>query len=387
MTEVDNLLTKKVADRYLKREVLGEGTYGVVFKAIDTKSGQTVAIKKIRLGKQKEGVNFTALREIKLLKELKDPHVIELIDAFPHKGNLHLVFEFMETDLEAVIRDRNIFLSPADIKSYIQMTLKGLAFCHKKYVLHRDMKPNNLLIGPNGQLKLADFGLARLFGSPDRRFTHQVFARWYRAPELLFGAKQYGPGVDVWAAACIFAELLLRRPFLQGNSDITDATLNKLTSIILTMIYKEAIPSSTKKKIKIRICGLAVDVGAELSLFIRYFSSGPLPTEPALLPRPPPKRESANPRVSDFNPHDGPVVLSPPRKSRRVMPQREGFEANMRPEKMDDHGNAGERSEQVPMSLDFSVFGMRPPTRPTINSADRSHLKRKLDLEFQPEEE
>ncbi|OIT31474.1 cyclin-dependent kinase d-1 [Nicotiana attenuata] len=376
MTEVDNLLTKKVADRYLKREVLGEGTYGVVFKAIDTKSGQTVAIKKIRLGKQKEGVNFTALREIKLLKELKDPHVIELIDAFPHKGNLHLVFEFMETDLEAVIRDRNIFLSPADIKSYIQMTLKGLAFCHKKYVLHRDMKPNNLLIGPNGQLKLADFGLARLFGSPDRRFTHQVFARWYRAPELLFGAKQYGPGVDVWAAACIFAELLLRRPFLQVNVYSHGNPSHKL-SLSFYMKLVDAI----------MICGLAVDVGAELSLFIRYFSSGPLPTEPALLPRPPPKRESANPRVSDFNPHDGPVVLSPPRKSRRVMPQREGFEANMRPEKMDDHGNAGERSEQVPMSLDFSVFGMRPPTRPTINSADRSHLKRKLDLEFQPEEE
>lgn len=162
---------------------------------------QTVAIKKIRLGKQKEGVNFTALREIKLLKELKDPNIIELIDAFPHKGNLHLVFEFMETDLETVIRNTNIFLSPADIKSYMQMTLKGLAFCHKKWVLHRsfsfcvwlvkpmhsridlkcillvldrDMKPNNLLIGPNGQLKLADFGLARIFGSPDRRFTHQV---------------------------------------------------------------------------------------------------------------------------------------------------------------------------------------------------------------------
>lgn len=159
-----------------------------------------MAIKKIRLGKQKEGINFTALREIKLLKELKDPNIIELIDAFPHKGNLHLVFEFMETDLEAVIRDRNIFLSPADTKSYLQMTLKGLSFCHKKWVLHRyiilsviycflaiiylkcsllvlyrDMKPNNLLIGSDGQLKLADFGLARIFGSPDRRLTHQVF--------------------------------------------------------------------------------------------------------------------------------------------------------------------------------------------------------------------
>ncbi|KAJ1402674.1 Protein kinase domain [Sesbania bispinosa] len=101
MAELD--LIKKVADRYLKREVLGEGTYGVVYKAIDTQTGQTITIKKIRLGKQKEGVNFTALREIKLLKELKDPKIIELIDAFLHKGNLHLVFEFMETDLEVVL--------------------------------------------------------------------------------------------------------------------------------------------------------------------------------------------------------------------------------------------------------------------------------------------
>lgn len=96
-----------------------------------------MAIKKIRLGNQKEGLNFTALREIKLLKELKHPNIIELIDAFPDKGNLHLVFEYMQTDLEAVIRDRNIFLSPADIKSYMLMTLRGLAFCHKKWVLHR----------------------------------------------------------------------------------------------------------------------------------------------------------------------------------------------------------------------------------------------------------
>jgi cyclin-dependent kinase 7 len=165
---------KKVADRYLKREVLGQGTYGVVFKATDTKNGETVAIKKIRLGKEKEGVNVTALREIKLLKELKHPHIIELIDAFPHKENLHIVFEFMETDLEAVIRDRNLYLSPGDVKSYLQMILKGLEYCHGKWVLHRDMKPNNLLIGPNGQLKLADFGLARIFGSPGRKFTHQV---------------------------------------------------------------------------------------------------------------------------------------------------------------------------------------------------------------------
>ncbi|KAK3012739.1 hypothetical protein RJ639_008284 [Escallonia herrerae] len=393
--EVDNhLLQKKVADRYLKREVLGEGTYGVVYKAIDTKTGQTVAIKKIRLGKQKEGVNFTALREIKLLKELKDPNIIELIDAFPHKGNLHLVFEFMETDLEAVIRDRNIVLSLADIKSYLQMTLKGLAFCHKKWVLHRDMKPNNLLIGSRGQLKLADFGLARIFGSPDRRFTHQVFARWYRAPELLFGAKQYGPGVDVWAAACIFAELLLRRPFLQGNSDIDQ--LGKIFGAFGTpkhsqwpdMVFLpdyveyQYVPGQPLRTLFPMASDDALDllskmfmydpkarISTQQALEHRFFSSGPPPTEPALLPRPPPKKSSFNSMVSDFNPLDGPTVLSPPRKSRRVMPHREGFEVNAyQADKIDDHGNESRQgSGHPPTSLDFSVLGARPPTRPTIN--------------------
>ncbi|OAY46560.1 cyclin-dependent kinase D-3 [Manihot esculenta] len=412
----ENDTEKKVADRYLKREVLGEGTYGVVYKAIDTKTGQTVAIKKIRLGKQKEGVNFTALREIKLLKELKDPNIIELIDAFPHKGNLHLVFEFMETDLEAVIRDRNIFLSPADIKSYFQMTLKGLAYCHKKWVLHRDMKPNNLLIASNGQLKLADFGLARIFGSPDRKFTHQVFARWYRAPELLFGTKQYGSGVDVWAAACIFAELLLRRPFLQGTSDIDQLgkifqafgtpTPSQWPDLVYLPDYVEyqSVPAQPWRKLFPMATDDALDllakmftydpkvrISVEQALEHRYFSSAPLPTEPAKLPRPAPKRESVNPRASDFHPLEGPTVLSPPRKARRVMPDREGFDGNAyQVDKIDEHGeirqaagNYTGRNEQVPMSIDFSVFGSRPMSRPTINSADRSHLKRKLDLEFQ----
>ncbi|CAN1312274.1 Cyclin-dependent kinase D-1 [Linum perenne] len=412
----ENDQEKKVADRYLKREILGEGTYGVVYKAIDTRTGQTVAIKKIRLGKHKEGVNFTALREIKLLKEIKDPSIIELIDAFPHKGNLNLVFEFMETDLEAVIRDRNIFLSPADIKSYFQMTLKGLAVCHKKWVLHRDMKPNNLLIGSNGQLKLADFGLARVFGSPDRKFTHQVFARWYRAPELLFGAKQYGAGVDVWAAACIFAELLLRRPFLQGSSDIDQLgkifqafgtpTPSQWHDLVYLPDYVEyqTVPQQPLRKLFPMASEDALDllskmftydpnsrISVQQALEHRYFSSAPLSTEPIKLPRPAPKGQSLNNRVADLSSQDGPTVLSPPRKTRRVMAERESFDVNAHHlDKIDEHGEVRHttggtsgRNDPLPMSVDLSVFGTRPMSRPTINSADRTHLKRKLDLEFQ----
>ncbi|ESQ34998.1 hypothetical protein EUTSA_v10007847mg [Eutrema salsugineum] len=386
---------KKVADRYLKREVLGQGTYGVVFKATDTKTGETVAIKKIRLGKQKEGVNITALREIKMLKELKHPHIILLIDAFPHKENLHLVFEFMETDLEGVIRDSNIFLSPADIKSYLLMTLEGLAYCHERWVLHRDMKPNNLLIGPDGQLKLADFGLARIFGSPGRKFTHQVFARWYRAPELLFGAKQYGAAVDVWAAGCIFAELLLRRPFLQGNSDIDQ--LSKIFAAFGTpkadqwpdmknlpdYVEYQFVPAPSLRSLFPAVSEDALDLLSKMftydpkaritvkqALEHRYFTSTPAPTHPIKLPKPVRKQESK----ASYGKHEAIKVLSPPRKLRRLMPQR-GI-----PDCLKSHVD---KDQQAPMSLDFTILAERPPNRPTITSADRSHLKRKLDLDFQ----
>ncbi|KAH0916335.1 hypothetical protein HID58_030781 [Brassica napus] len=346
---------KKVADRYLKQEVLGQGTYGVVFKATDTKTGETVAIKKIRIGKHKEGVNITALREIKMLKELKHPHIILLIDAFPHKQNLHLVFEFMETDLEGVIRDSNVFLSPADVKSYLLMTLKGLAYCHEK----------------------------------------RVFARWYRAPELLFGAKQYGAAVDVWAAGCIFAELLLRRPFLQGNSDIDQ--LSKIFAAFGTpkadqwpdmknlpdYVEYQFVPAPSLRSLFPTVSEDALDLLSKLftydpkarisvkqALEHRYFTSAPSPTDPAKLPKPVRKQEGK----ASYGKHEAIKVISPPRKIRRVMPERG---------RLDGMKFQVDKDQQAPMSLDFTILAERPPNRPTITSADRSHLKRKLDLDFQ----
>lgn len=298
-------------NRYDKGPTIGSGTFGVVFKAVDKLTNKTVAIKMIRTGKYKEGVNVTALREIKLLKELYDPNVIELSDVYQHKRNLYLVFEYMESDLEAVIYDRNTFLSPADYKSYMQMTLKGLAFCHKKWVFHRDMKPNNLLLGSDGQLKIADFGLARIFGSPDRRFTHEVFARWYRAPELLFGSKMYGPGVDVWAAACIFAELILRRPLFQGQTDIDqlgkifqtfgtprESQWPDMTALPNYVEYSYAPPQSfrilfpqaSEDCLDLLQRMFAYDpnkrISAQQALEHRYFRTEPAPTPPHLLRRP-----------------------------------------------------------------------------------------------------
>lgn len=219
--------------RYEKIDFLGEGQFATVFKACDRETGNIVAVKKIKMGgriEAQDGINRTALREIKLLQELHHENIIGLLDVFGHKSNISLVFDFMDTDLEVVIKDMSLVLRPSDVKAYVLMTLKGLEYLHLNWVLHRDLKPNNLLLTSEGILKLGDFGLARYYGSPNRAYTHQVVTRWYRSPELLFGAQMYGTGVDMWAVGCILAELLLRTPFLPGESD-----LDQLTKIFMAL--------------------------------------------------------------------------------------------------------------------------------------------------------
>ncbi|XP_055698079.1 cyclin-dependent kinase 7 [Phlebotomus papatasi] len=214
-------------NKYEKLDFLGEGQFATVYKARDVDTDRIVAVKKIKIGSREEaqdGINRTALREIKLLLELHHENVIGLLDVFGHKSNVSLVFDFMDTDLEVIIKDQKIVLTPANIKAYMIMTLRGLEYLHHNWILHRDLKPNNLLVNADGVLKIGDFGLAKFFGSPNRINTHQVVTRWYRCPELLFGARQYGTGVDIWAVGCILAELLLRVPFLPGDSDLDQLT-------------------------------------------------------------------------------------------------------------------------------------------------------------------
>lgn len=210
--------------RYEKIEFLGEGQFATVYKARDTvDNDKIVAVKKIKLGSRaeaKDGINRTALREIKLLQELEHPNIIGLLDVFGHRSNVSLVFDYMDTDLEVIVKDTSIVLTPANIKAYLLMTLLGLEYLHANWILHRDLKPNNLLVNEQGVLKIADFGLAKFYGSPNRVYTHQVVTRWYRSPELLFGARIYSTGIDIWAIGCILAELLLRVPFFPGESDL-----------------------------------------------------------------------------------------------------------------------------------------------------------------------
>ncbi|XP_034502963.1 cyclin-dependent kinase 20 isoform X5 [Ailuropoda melanoleuca] len=209
-------------DQYCILGRIGEGAHGIVFKAKHVETGEIVALKKVALRRLEDGIPNQALREIKALQEIEDnQHVVQLKAVFPHGAGFVLAFEFMLSDLAEVVRHAQRPLAQAQVKSYLQMLLRGVAFCHANNIVHRDLKPANLLISASGQLKIADFGLARVF-SPDgsRLYTHQVATRWYRAPELLYGARQYDQGVDLWAVGCILGELLNGSPLFPGENDI-----------------------------------------------------------------------------------------------------------------------------------------------------------------------
>jgi len=209
-----------VLSQYKKVGKLGEGTYGKVYLARDTKTDELVALKKMILETEDEGIPSTAIREITLLKELSNhPNIVTLKDVLYLNNKLYLIFEYLDQDLKQYIDSVNA-LDPMLIKSYLYQMLKGTQHCHTHRILHRDLKPQNLLIDKAGKLKLADFGLSRTFNIPIRQYTHEVVTLWYRAPEILLGQSRYSTPVDIWSAGCIFAEMVSRTPLFPGDSEI-----------------------------------------------------------------------------------------------------------------------------------------------------------------------
>lgn len=202
--------------KYVKGKKLGSGQYADVFSAhLKDDPTKLVAIKKIKVGAEvKEmGISYDSLREIRFLQELDHPNIIKLFSVFSTKNqNLNLVLEQLpQGDLLKLIQDtQGISYTSADIKMWMLMLMRAVHFCHANFILHRDIKPNNLLIAANGEVKLADFGLARSFADPYQAMTYNTITIWYRPPELFFQAQYYGGAVDVWSCGCVFAELVNR---------------------------------------------------------------------------------------------------------------------------------------------------------------------------------
>ncbi|GAA5943328.1 cyclin-dependent serine/threonine-protein kinase CDC28 [Sporobolomyces koalae] len=211
-------------EKYERLEKVGEGTYGVVYRSRNRETGEIVALKKIRLEAEDEGVPSTAIREISLLKEMKDDNVVRLLDITHSETKLYLVFEFLDMDLKRYmdkVGDGD-GMGPDIVKKFTYQLIKGVYYLHAHRILHRDLKPQNLLINKEGNLKLADFGLARAFGIPLRTYTHEIVTLWYRAPEVLLGSRHYSTGVDMWSVGCIFAEMIMRQPLFPGDSEIDE---------------------------------------------------------------------------------------------------------------------------------------------------------------------
>lgn len=225
--------------RYTKEGKIGEGTYAMIYfgkeylvspadasddlitetPPANALPGRSVAIKRIKKDSSQIDIEIAALREIKHLKYLNSEYIIDLLDIIVQDRHIHIILPYMESNLEVIIRCKDLILMPLDVKAWMLMISKAVHECHSHFIIHRDIKPNNILIGKDGSLKLADFGLSVDIGFPLRALTPNVVTRWYKAPEILLGCTNYTFAIDIWALGCVFAELLKRSPFLPGKTD------------------------------------------------------------------------------------------------------------------------------------------------------------------------
>ncbi|KYN20777.1 PREDICTED: cyclin-dependent kinase 20-like [Trachymyrmex cornetzi] len=317
-------------DKYIINGQIGEGAQGLVLKAHDSSRDQEVALKKILIKKIEGGLPTSIIREVKSLQQLKHPYVVELLDAFPNGLDFIMVFEYMPTGLWEVLRDFEISLTLAQIKTYMKMLLEGIAYVHGKNIMHRDLKPANLLISEKGILKIADFGLSRLMWKDGTKpYSHQVATRWYRAPELLYGARYYTSAIDIWSIGCIFGEMLNTSPLFPGETDIEQLAIvlkylgsptseswpeltslpdyNKITfpyhkSTSWENIIQDAQPEAIDLIRQILIYNSSKRLTAEQALCHTYFYSKPYPSmknliKPSLDHRLRVKSKEINPNV------------------------------------------------------------------------------------------
>ncbi|GJN21344.1 hypothetical protein PR202_gb08813 [Eleusine coracana subsp. coracana] len=308
------------ADTFERLDKIGQGTYSNVYKARDLETGKIVALKRVRfVNMDPESVRFMA-REIHILRRLDHPNVIKLEGIVTSRlsHSLYLVFEYMEHDLAGLAALPGQRFTEPQVKCFMTQILEGLRHCHARGVLHRDIKGSNLLIDDNGVLRIADFGLATFF-DPNRRqpMTSRVVTLWYRPPELLLGATEYGVAVDLWSTGCILAELLAGKPIMPGQTEIEQlhkifklcgspsedywakAKLPDVTLFKPQRPYRRKIAETFKDfsptALALLDTMLAIEPSARgtaaSALDSEFFRTKPLACDPASLPKYPPSKE------------------------------------------------------------------------------------------------
>ncbi|KAF3913196.1 hypothetical protein AA313_de0206097 [Arthrobotrys entomopaga] len=215
-------------DDYEPLNRIEEGSYGVVSRARHIATGEIVALKKLKLEAETDGFPITSLREIQTLMAARHPNVVNLREVVVGEqlnqslilARVYIVMDFIEHDLKTLLDDMPEPFLQSEVKTLMIQLLSATATMHSNWIMHRDLKTSNLLMNNRGQIKVADFGLARYFGDPCLPLTQLVVTLWYRSPELLLGAQKYGTAIDIWSIGCIFAELILKEPLFQGKSEI-----------------------------------------------------------------------------------------------------------------------------------------------------------------------
>ncbi|KAK4491278.1 hypothetical protein RD792_002014 [Penstemon davidsonii] len=308
------------AESFEKLDKIGQGTYSSVYRARDLETGKVVALKKVRfVNMDPESVRFMA-REILILRRLDHPNIMKLEGLVTSRvsGNLYLVFEYMEHDLAGLAASPTVKFTESQIKCYMQQLLCGLEHCHHRGVLHRDIKGSNLLIDNNGNLKIGDFGLATFFRANQKQpLTSRVVTLWYRPPELLLGATDYGVAVDLWSSGCILAELFAGKPIMPGRTEVEQLhkifklcgspseeywKKSKLTHATIfkpQQPYKRCVAETFKDFPPSALALLESLLAFEperrgstgSALQSEFFTTKPLPCDPSSLPKYPPSKE------------------------------------------------------------------------------------------------
>ncbi|KAB8215224.1 kinase-like domain-containing protein [Aspergillus novoparasiticus] len=209
-------------DNFERLNHIEEGSYGWVSRAKDITTGEIVALKKLKMDNSPDGFPVTGLREIQTLLEARHPNIVFLREIVigTKMDDVFLVMDFLEHDLKTLLDDMREPFLPSEIKTLLSQVLSGLYFLHSQWIMHRDLKTSNLLMNNRGEIKIADFGMARYYGDPPPKLTQLVVTLWYRSPELLLGAEKYGTEIDMWSIGCIFGELLTKEPLLQGKNEV-----------------------------------------------------------------------------------------------------------------------------------------------------------------------
>ncbi len=311
-----------------------EGTYGVVYRAREKRTDKIVALKRLKMEKEKEGFPITSLREINTLLKAQHPNIVTVkeIVVGSNMDKIFIVMDYVEHDLKSLMetmKHKKTSFTTNEIKCLMQQLLQAVSHLHDNWILHRDLKTSNLLFSHTGILKVGDFGLAREYGSPLKHYTPVVVTLWYRAPELLLGTKEYSTGIDIWSVGCIFAEFLRMEPLFPGKSDIDQ--LNRIFKALGTPTESEwpefskfpvtqkvqfprHPPNTIRSEFKylsdkgydLLKSFLTYDpkkrISAEVALNHEYFSELPVAIDPAMFPTWPAKSDPTYKKAIESSP-------------------------------------------------------------------------------------